>query len=204
MQRTYGIGLNDKRRDEFIKMEEESGHYSRNAYLDSEDLPTIGWGNRFHLDGREVKMGDTITQEEADELYRQEVTRHIKSVRGTKNYNKFNPNQQAAIESAVYNFGPNVLTSRGYETLARAIKAGDAQAVAKAIPMYNNGGALSGRRKRELALFNTPWEDPQKPPNVTSAQLRPDKNKPNPNPILDGLKIISPILGNIPKLLKIK
>ena len=201
---TYGIGINDKRRDEMIKFEEESGHFSQKAYLDTEGLPTIGWGNRFHLDGREVKMGDTITRGEADQLYRQEVTRHVKAVRATPNYNKFNPNQQAAIESAVYNFGPNVLTSRGYETLARAIKAGDAQGVAKALPMYNNGGVLSARRSRELAVFNTPWEDPQKPPKVTSAQLRSDKNKPKQNQIVNGLKIISPILGNIPKLLKIK
>tara|TARA_R100001198_G_scaffold14060_1_gene6360 strand:+ start:948 stop:1595 length:648 start_codon:yes stop_codon:yes gene_type:complete len=160
MPKTYKVGINDKRRDEMIKFFEESGRFSPKAYLDTEDLPTIGWGNRFHADGREVRMGDTITKEEADKLYNQEVTKHVAALRATKNYSMFNPNQQAALESFAYNAGPNFLSSDGWRTISAAIKSGDAAGVAKALPMYNNGGVLRNRRAQELEEFNKPYTEP--------------------------------------------
>mgnify|MGYP003628233072 CR=1 FL=1 len=150
-----------------IKFFEESGTFSPKAYLDTESLPTIGWGNRYHTDGREVRMGDTITREDADKLYNTAVTKHVSSLRKTKNYQMFNPNQQAALESFAYNAGPNFLTSNGWKTISAAINAGDAAGVAKALPMYNNGGVLSNRRAQELKEFNKPYVDPE----ATRAQL---------------------------------
>lgn len=173
---TYQVGINDKRRDEMIKFFEESGRFSPNAYLDTENLPTIGWGNRFHADGREVKMGDTITREEADKLYNQEVTKHVANLRATKNYAMFNPNQQAALESFAYNAGPYFLESDGWKTISAAIKAGDAAGVARALPMYNNGGVLRNRRAQELEEFNKPYMEPKAELKVPKAAPV-DRNK---------------------------
>ena len=189
MPKTYKVGINDKRRDEMIKFFEESGRFSPNAYLDTEGLPTIGWGNRFHADGREVRMGDTITRENADRLYNQEVTKHVAALRGTKNYGMFNPNQQAALESFAYNAGPYFLESDGWKTISAAIKSGDAAGVAKALPMYNNGGVLSNRRAQELEEFNKPYDEPKpvrtelavpKPPTPDRSRLKvPQKQSSN-------------------------
>lgn len=43
------------------------------AYLDSVKVPTIAWGRIVYPDGTKVKMGDTCTQEQADEWLRQDV-----------------------------------------------------------------------------------------------------------------------------------
>jgi GH24 family phage-related lysozyme (muramidase) len=211
MPKTYPIGKNDKLRDEKIKFFEESGKFSSKAYLDTEGLPTIGWGNRFHRDGREVKLGDTITQEEADKLYNEEVTKHVQALRETKNFDKFNPNQQAALESFAYNAGPNFLSTSGWETISAAIKAGDVEATARALPMYNNSGVLTGRRQAELAVYNTPYEEPKpkvvkpKPqavqPKPKAAPKPKPKTNPKPNPIIEGLRILK---KNIPSILTIR
>lgn len=39
------------------------------AYQKKGDIPTIGWGNTFYKDKSKVKLGDEITQQEADELF---------------------------------------------------------------------------------------------------------------------------------------
>jgi lysozyme len=49
----------------FIKREEGC---ILHAYKDSVGIPTIGFGNTFYLNGTPVKMGDKITQIQADEL----------------------------------------------------------------------------------------------------------------------------------------
>jgi len=40
------------------------------AYLCPAKVPTIGYGNTFYANGAKVKMGDVITQQQADELLR--------------------------------------------------------------------------------------------------------------------------------------
>lgn len=39
------------------------------AYRCPANVPTIGWGNTYYLDGRPVRMGDRITQQQADDLF---------------------------------------------------------------------------------------------------------------------------------------
>ena len=50
----------------FIKKLENIG---LNAYLDSGGVPSIGYGNTKYLDGSNVRIGDVISQEEADILF---------------------------------------------------------------------------------------------------------------------------------------
>ena len=40
-----------------------------NAYLDSGGVPSIGYGNTYYLDDSNVKIGDKISQEEAEILF---------------------------------------------------------------------------------------------------------------------------------------
>ena len=162
MPKTYGPGLNDRARDEMIQHFEESGKFNPNAYLDSENIPTIGWGFTRHPDGRPVRMGDTMTPEVGAAHYRKTISDHVKNLRGLQNYSNFNPNQQAALESFAYNVGPYFLDSPNFQTISRAIKAGDNEGIVKALQLYNNRGTpgLVRRRKAEGDLFNKPWKDP--------------------------------------------
>lgn len=185
---TYQIGINDTARDKLLKHLEESGRFSANAYLDTEGIPTIGWGNTTYADGRRVRMGDKITQQEADALYNSEITRHVKELRASPNYNRFNPNQQAALESFAYNVGPYFLRSNDFKTISRAILAGDVAGVRRAMPLYRNGGVLDNRRRQELALFDTPWNPPaQTQPASTGTQPNPTSNRLRINIIPDSI-----------------
>lgn len=78
------------------------------AYLCSAGVATIGWGSTLYLNGTKVKLGDKVTQKEADDLflitlkqYEDAVDRLVTS--------KINSNQRAALISFCYNLGINAL-----------------------------------------------------------------------------------------------
>ena len=75
-----------------------------NAYLDSVQVPTIGYGATFYEDGTKVKLGDRITQERANEL----LEWHIQEfAEGVSNLIKvdLNENQFSALVSFAFNLG---------------------------------------------------------------------------------------------------
>jgi len=112
---------------------------------------TIGWGNTHYEDGSDVKDGDTITQERADELllnllpkYEATVNKYIKR--------PLNQNEFDALVSFCWNCGSS-------ETLFRLVNAYDDKTVEWWKTHYIKGGGkvLSGlvkRRKEESELYN--------------------------------------------------
>ena len=75
-----------------------------NAYLDSVQVTTIGYGATFYEDGTKVKLGDRITQERANEL----LEWHIQEfAEGVSNLIKvdLNDNQFSALVSFAFNLG---------------------------------------------------------------------------------------------------
>ena len=74
------------------------------AYLDHKKIPTIGWGCIRYEDGRQVKLGDTITRDYADALFNdymmREVTPYILALKRS-----FTSRQKEALESLIYNIG---------------------------------------------------------------------------------------------------
>lgn len=147
-----------KNRDEMIRHFE--GHHL-DAYLDSEDIPTIGTGATSYEDGSAVQMGDSITQERSEDLLRFHLDRANERVRKMEGYQMLPPNAQAAVDSFAFNSGPNFMDG-GFETITRAIESGDERAVADALPLYTNGGTpgLVRRRQAEADLALTPAMDP--------------------------------------------
>ena len=131
------------------------------AYLDSENIPTIGIGATSYEDGSPVQMKDSITEQRAEELLNFHLDRAVKRVREIDGYGYLPPNAQAAVDSFAFNAGPNFMDG-GFETITRAIEAGDTQGVAEALPLYTNGGTpgLVRRRKAEADLALTPAMDP--------------------------------------------
>jgi GH24 family phage-related lysozyme (muramidase) len=116
------------------------------AYKDPAGVPTIAYG---HTAG--VKMGDTITQEQADELLRDDLVIYEGKVDKYDDKYHWNQNQFDALVSFAYNIGSiDQLTSNG----RRSIKT-----ISEKILEYNKAGGkklegLVRRRKAEKALFD--------------------------------------------------
>lgn len=116
------------------------------AYKDPAGVPTIAYG---HIAG--VKMGDTITQEQADELLKDDLVIYEAKVAKYDDKYHWNQNQFDALVSFAYNIGSiDQLTSNG----RRSIKT-----ISDKILEYNKAGGkklegLVRRRKAEKALFD--------------------------------------------------
>jgi len=135
----------------------------QDAYLDSERIPTIGIGATTYEDGSKVKMGDNITKQRVDELFKFHLDRATEKVRNDPGFQQLPPNAQAAVKSFAFNVGPNFMDDpEGFGTITRAIQASDPQAIAEALPLYDNSGTpgLVRRRAAEARLAVRPAMDP--------------------------------------------
>lgn len=123
------------------------------AYKDPVGIPTIGYGR---IKG--VKMGDVITQEQADNYLVEEIAAEYAP--GVERLVKvaINDNQFAALVSFAYNVGVGAL---GKSTLLRKLNTGDYAGAANQFLVWNKAGgkALAGltrRRGAERDLFLKP------------------------------------------------
>ena len=155
------MSIFDKKRSELIRSYEG---FESDAYkLHGEDFHTIGYGSTSYEDGSPVGSSDSITRDRAEELLDFHIKRTRDPVSQLDGYKKLPPNAQVAVDSFAYNTGPNFINDDdGFGTINRAIRAGDAQGVADALPLYDNGGlpGLSRRRAEEADLALTPAMDP--------------------------------------------
>ncbi|CUW39663.1 putative lysozyme [Magnetospirillum sp. XM-1] len=122
------------------------------AYLCPAGIPTIGYG---HTGG--VKMGDTITREQADFLLSMDLADVERQVASAVKV-PLSSNEFAALCSFVFNLGIGRL--RGSTLLAR-LNAGDKVSAAEQFLVWNKSGGkvlpgLAKRREAERALFLTP------------------------------------------------
>lgn len=90
--------------DEGYKLIQEFEGFKLSAYRDSVGIPTIGYGNITYADGKKVKMGDKITKEQADVLFKLYADKFASEVSkvivATITQNQFN-----ALVSFAYNVG---------------------------------------------------------------------------------------------------
>lgn len=118
------------------------------AYKCAAGVWTIGWGSTFYQDGRLVKQGDKITQDEADKLLDWYVKTKIKVPVG------LNKTQTEAVQSLIYNIGQGAFDK---SALKKAIEAKDWKAVFNNWNWITGGGqflkGLAKRRAEELMLF---------------------------------------------------
>jgi lysozyme len=82
------------------------------AYQDSKGISTVGWGNTTYLDGRPVKMGDTITQQQADDLFAKSLLKYEQMVLTRIKRELLQQEFDAAV-SFCYNAGTSYKTSGG-------------------------------------------------------------------------------------------
>ena len=164
------IGAQDfyrKKRDELIKGFEK---FRGDAYLDGVGVPTVGYGATHYPDGRSVQMGDSVTQQEADDLYQHHVQTTTEKLNQSDAFRRLDPGTQASLTSFAFNVGPNFIGGKNFGTITRAIESGDKSEIASAMKLYVNPGSsveagLRRRRAAEIELMNTPYERPNYSPN---------------------------------------
>lgn len=138
--------------------------FSSIAYVDplSGGEPiTIGYGTTQYPDGRRVRMGDTVTREQAESYLRWYADRCEEVQRSRiPTWGFMSPHQQAAILGFAFNLGANFFGSHGFATLTRNLRESDWSAVPETLLLYRNPGSnveagLRRRREAEGSLFST-------------------------------------------------
>lgn len=154
---------------------EFEGFYSK-PYNDPVGYATVGYGHLLGYrpvlpaDSKGVwvkgqKVPGQLTQEEAKRLLKSKLKKDYEpNVRalfsfGGPLYGKFSQNRYDALVSFAFNLGSHSLRGiSGFETIGKAIQAGDLKAIADAMLLYDKAGGqalpgLTRRRKAERRLF---------------------------------------------------
>lgn len=119
------------------------------AYLDPVGIPTIGYG---FIEG--VRLGDTITREQAEARLKAELVKYEHAVLAATD-GKVSQSQFDALVSFAWNVG---IAGMSGSTVIKRHKAGDYQAAARAFALWNKAGGkvlagLTRRRAAEATLY---------------------------------------------------
>lgn len=125
------------------------------AYQDQVGLWTIGFGTTMYPDGRKVKKGDTITQQQADMFLQAQVTTVYGWVVDNSVKVKITQNMFDAMTSLAYNIGFGGFKS---STVLKKVNLKDFKGAADAFLSWVKGNGkvlpvLVQRRQKERALF---------------------------------------------------
>ncbi len=121
---------------------------------------TIGWGSTRRKDGTRFMIGNTITQDEADDLLYYQLRREfLPALQKIPYWNEMNENQQGALLSFAYNLGPGFYGNSNFSTISRVLREKKWSEVPKALELYRNPGSvveagLLRRRKAEGELWS--------------------------------------------------
>jgi lysozyme len=130
------------------------------TYLDSAGIPTIGYGSTMYKDGTKPKIGEVISQQEAEDLLKWEVANKTASISNFVSNVPLNQNQYDALTSFTYNAGIGALHS---STLLKRVKANPSDpTIRDAFLMWDKihvdgvlvvSQGLLSRRKKEADLY---------------------------------------------------
>jgi lysozyme len=132
------------------------------AYYDplTGGLPiTIGWGSTRRKDGTRFMIGNTITQEEADDLLYFQLRREfLPALSKIPYWREMNDNQHGALLSFAYNLGAGFYGGSNFNTITRNLREKNWMAIPKTLEIYCNPGSnveagLLRRRKAEGKLW---------------------------------------------------
>jgi len=141
-----------------IKLIKEFEGCHLSAYPDplSGGLPiTIGWGSTRKKDGSPFKLGDKITQQEADELLISQCkNQFLPALRKIPHWNEMSDGKRGALLSFAYNLGAGFYGGDNFNTITKRLKNKEWDMVPDALYMYRNPGSnveagLARRRKAE-------------------------------------------------------
>ena len=134
------------------------------AYYDplTGGLPiTIGWGSTRRKDGTRFMIGNTITQDEADDLLYYQLRREfLPSLQKIPYWSEMTDGQRGALLSFAYNLGAGFYGGSNFNTITKCLKNKEWDKVPDALYLYRNPGTnveagLSRRRKAEGNLWKS-------------------------------------------------
>lgn len=132
------------------------------AYRDAVGIPTIGWGMTYYPDGSRVKMGEKITQVQADLMFEKILERDFAGpVRNLIHGVNTSPAQFGAMVALAYNIGVGAFKGSSVLRRHKAGESGDR--VTEAFQMWNKAGGkvlagLTRRRNAEAALYRSDFD----------------------------------------------
>lgn len=143
--------------DKGIALIKQSEGFRGNAYPDpaTGGKPyTIGNGTTVYPSGMPVKLGDKVTEQQADSYLRNDVKKFEAAVSNAVKV-KLTQGQFDALVSFTYNVGPANMAS---STLIKKLNAGDVKGAADEFLRWNKAAGkvmagLTTRRAAERALF---------------------------------------------------
>ena len=147
-----------------IKLIKEFEGCHLSAYPDplTGNLPiTIGWGSTRKKDGSPFKLGDKITQAEADDLLISQCkSQFLPALQKIPHWNEMSDGQRGALLSFAYNLGAGFYGGDNFNTISKRLKEKDWENVPDALFMYRNPGShveagLARRRKAEGELWKS-------------------------------------------------
>jgi len=116
---------------------------------------TIGWGSTRKKDGSHFKMGDTLTQAEADALLIDQCKNEfLPALRKVPHWNEMSDGKRGALLSFAYNLGAGFYGGSNFNTITKRLKNKEWDLVPDALYLYRNPGSnveagLARRRKAE-------------------------------------------------------
>jgi lysozyme len=134
------------------------------AYPDQRGIPTIGVGTIVYKNGNRVKLGDTITLEQAEDLLMWQCTLKTLALNKMLGNYKLNQNRWDSLLSFIYNEGVGGLQK---STLLKKVKANpDDPTIKDAFYVYNKvrnkdtgklefNQGLADRRMAEWEIYNS-------------------------------------------------
>jgi lysozyme len=123
---------------------------------------TIGWGCTKKRDGSDWKLGDKITQQEADDLLIIQLeNKYLPALQKIPIWNELNANQQGALLSFGYNLGANFYGNSNFQSITNVLTNKQWDKIEETLIKYRNPGSkveagLRRRRAAEAKLFLTP------------------------------------------------
>jgi len=130
------------------------------AYYDPHTggLPiTIGWGSTRRKDGSRFMIGNTITQDEADDLLYFQLRREfLPALQKIPYWSEMNDNQQGALLSFAYNLGADFYGGSNFNTITSNLKQKNWKAIPETLKLYRNPGSKveAGLLRRRVAEGN--------------------------------------------------
>lgn len=112
--------------------------YKAKSYLCPAGIVTIGWGSTMYTDGRKIKLGDTINEQQGEELLMWELKNKSIALAGLN----LNQNQFDSLLSFVYNLGVGAFAK---STLKKKILANPNDPTIKAEFMKWNKARVGGQ-----------------------------------------------------------
>ena len=130
-----------------IEMVKEHEGRRLDVYIDSEGYKTVGYGHL--IDGgspediRNLKVGDTISEERAHQLFLEDYNHHKQAAMKIPGFSQASPQQQAALIDLTFNMGP--AWYQGFPKFTEAFSKGDYEEAANQLKSSTWYGQV-GRR----------------------------------------------------------